>query len=86
MAKKSVYSKAKGLSGARKNTKGTKTVIQKNVSQTGSNKSAAGVKQDKKIVGLPSGKRKTSNPHYHQGKKINKSTTYYERRKNRSDK
>jgi hypothetical protein len=86
MAKKTVYSKAKGLRGARKNTKGTKTVILKKVSQTGSNKSVAGAKQDRKIGALPSGKRKTANPHFHQGKKVKKETTYYERRRNRTDK
>jgi len=41
---------------------------------------------DKGLPAIEPGKRKTKNPHYHQGKLIRKSTTYIETRKNRSDK
>ena len=41
---------------------------------------------DKRLQALKPGKRKTANPHKYRGKTIKKSTTYTEKRANRSDK
>ena len=41
---------------------------------------------DKRMTAIGPGKRRTTNPHYHRGKIVRKSTTYTEKRANRSDK
>jgi len=41
---------------------------------------------DKTRVALKAGRRQTTNPHYHRGKLITKTTRYSENRRNRSDK
>jgi len=45
-----------------------------------------GSKRDRKLKAMKAGLRRTKNPHYHQGRLIRKSTTYYEVRDNRADK
>lgn len=50
--------------------------------QVGQRKS---IKMDKVHRAMKAGKRKTANPHKHQGRVIRKTTYYSENRRNRSD-
>ena len=78
---KMVRAKAAKSKAAKKKTVG-KIVKKKTIKQTGTSNKF----YDKKIEAKKPGKRKTSNPHKYRGKTIKKSTTYTEKRANRSDK
>ncbi len=66
----------------KKKMKKTKGVVVMPLKQVGTSVKAV----DKRMKAIGPGKRRTTNPHMHQGKVIRKSTTYTERRADRSDK